>query len=135
MTLRMIRRRLRALFAREDLERELDDEMRMHLELETKDLMQTRGLSRTEAERQARLRFGGVVRHTEAHRDERGTRWLEDTAGDLRYALRALRRTPAFTVSAVMVLALGIGTSTAIFSAVNTVMLRGMPYEDSDRIV
>lgn len=135
MTLRIIRRRLRALFAREDLERELDDEMRLHLELETNDLMRTRGLTRAEAERQARLRFGGVARHTEAHRDERGTRWIEDTAGDLRYALRALRRTPAFTFSAILVLALGIGTSTAIFSAVNTVMLRGMPYEDSDRLV
>src|SRR6185503_3460321 len=97
MTLRRIRRRWRALFGREQLERDLDEEMRLHLQLETDDLMRTRGLARDEAERQARLRFGGVDRHTESHRDVRGTRWLEDAAGDLRYAIRALRRTPGFT--------------------------------------
>ena len=135
MTLRTIRRRWRALFDRQALERELDDEMHLHLQLETDDLMRTRGLSRAEAEREARLRFGGVDRYTESHRDVRGTRWLEDGVADLRYALRTLRRTPAFTLSAILVLALGIGTSTAIFSAVNTVVLSGLPYEDADRLV
>jgi tetratricopeptide (TPR) repeat protein len=98
-------------------------------------LLEVAEASREAAERQARLRFGGVDRHVESHRDVRGTRWVEDGVADLRYAVRALLRTPAFTVSAVLVLALGIGTSTAIFSAVNTVMLAGLPYEDDDRLV
>src|SRR5205085_2142157 len=105
-----------------------DDEMRFHLQMEIEDLMRTRGLSREDAQRVARVRFGGVDRHVEAHRDARGVRWIEDTTADLRYAVRALSRTPAFTVSTILVLALGIGASTAIFSAVNTVVISRLPY-------
>jgi predicted permease len=135
MTSRQIGRRLRALVGRDHLERELQDEMKTHLELEAQDLVRTRGLSVAEARRQAALRFGGVDRHVEAHRDVRGTRWLEDAAGDIRYATRALRRTPAFTLAAVGVLALGIGVSTTIFSAVNAVIVAHLPYADDDRLM
>lgn len=135
MTLRTIRRRLRALFSRDHLERELDDEVRMHLQLEADDLMRTRGLGREEAERQAKLRFGGVDRHVESHRDARGIRWLEDGVADLRYAGRALRRSPTFTLATVVVLGLGIGASTAIYSAVNAVIVARLPFPDDDRLV
>src|SRR6266850_771463 len=105
MTKHTLMRRLRALLSRSAVERELGDEVEFHLKMEIDELMRTRGLSRDEAGRQARLRFGGIDRHTEAHRDSRGVRWIEDAIADTRYAVRALARTPAFTVSTVLVLA------------------------------
>lgn len=135
MTRQRLIRRLRALFSRPAVERELTDEVHFHLQMEIDDLVRGRGLSREEAERQARLRFGGVDRHTESHRDARGVRLIEDSIADLRYAVRALRRTPAFTISTVLVLALGIGASTAIFSAVNAVLISRLPYPDDSRLV
>ena len=124
-----------ALFSRQAVERDLTDEVHFHLQMEIDDLVRSRGLSREEAQRQARLRFGGVDRHTESHRDARGVRLIEDSIADLRYAVRALRRTPAFTISSVLVLALGIGASTAIFSAVNAVLISRLPYPDDSRLV
>ena len=130
-----MRRRLAALTQGEALDRDLTDEMRFHLDMETEDLMRMKGLSRDEAERQARVRFGGVDKHAEAQRDERGVRPLAELGGDLRYAWRALRRTPTFAISAILVLALGIGAGTAIFSAVNTVVVSHLPYPDDDQLV
>jgi predicted permease len=135
MTRQGLVRRLRALFSRHAVERELTDEVHFHLQMEIDDLVQSRGLPRAEAARQARVRFGGVDRHTESHRDARGVRLIEDSIADLRYAARALRRTPAFTISTVLVLALGIGASTAIFSAVNAVLISRLPYPDDSRLV
>ena len=128
-------RRLRALFARARIEREMREEMRQHVDLEAAELARTRGLAASEARRQALIAFGGVARFEEEHRDARGTRWLEDFARDLRYAARSLARSPAFTLSAAAVLALGIGSTTAIFSAVDAVVIARLPYPHDEQLV
>ncbi|MFI5243512.1 MAG: permease prefix domain 1-containing protein, partial [Gemmatimonadales bacterium] len=103
-----LQRRTTALFRAPALEREMAEEMRMHIELEAQEIERTRGLSATEALHQARLAFGGTERFKEEGRDARGTRWLEDLASDARYAVRTLRRAPGFATAATLTLALGI---------------------------
>src|SRR5262245_5453361 len=125
-------RRVRAFLGREALDRELNDEIRTHIEMEANDLARSEGLDPNEARRRALAAFGGVERYTEAHRD---ARWLDDTLRDVRYAFRSLRRSPAFTASAAAVLALGIGSSTAIFSAVDAVLISRLPYPNDDRLM
>ena len=134
-TLRRIARRLRALTNRHALNRDVDDEMRLHIELETEDLARVHAIDHTEARRRASVAFGGIDRHAEEHHDVRGVRWLEDFGQDVRYAIRSLRRSPGFTITATLVLALGIGASTAIFSAVDQVLVSRLPYPNDDRIV
>jgi putative ABC transport system permease protein len=132
--LRGIVLRLRALFAKRGAEMEFDEEMRHHLELETEKNLGL-GLPPDEAARRARLAFGGAESTREAHRDARGVRWLEDFLADVRYALRSLRRSPVLAAAAILTLALGIGANTAIFSAVNAVILRPLPFPGADRLV
>ena len=133
--LRRLARQLRALVHRDSLNRNVDAEMRMHLELEAEQLVRDRGLAPEEARRQAALAFGGLDRYAEAHHDARGVRWLEEVAQDARYSARALRRAPGFTITATIVLALGVGASTAIFSAVDAVLVSRLPYRDDHRLV
>jgi putative ABC transport system permease protein len=129
-----IRMRLRALFDRAGVEAEMNEELRFHLEKQTQ-LYVSQGMTREDAERQARLTFGSIDASREGHRDHRGTRTFEDTVGDIQYAARSLWRDRALSVAGVATLALGIGATTAVFSAVNEVMLRQLPFADAGRLV
>jgi putative ABC transport system permease protein len=116
------------------VERDTEDELRFHVEMETEKYL-GQGLTHEEARRRARLALGGVAQTQEEVRDARGVRLLEDLGRDLAFAWRQLRRTPAFTVVAVLTLALGIGANTAIFSIVDGVLLRPAPFDDIDRLM
>ena len=126
--------RLGRLLRRRRLEIQLDAELRDHLERQTADYVRD-GLGEAEARRRARLELGGVEQVKEACRDARGTRWLEDFGQDLQYGLRVLRRSPAFTLVAVLSLALGIGANTAIFTLVDSLILRTLPVREPQRLV
>ncbi len=128
------RYRLRALFARASVEQELDDELRFHIEHEA-EKYEREGTSHEEALRRARLEFGGVEQTKEASRDMRGTARLESIVRDLRYALRSLLSRPAFTVTVIATLALGIGANTAIFTLVDAFLLRPLPVPHPEQLV
>ena len=126
--------RLRALFHPTATDNALNDEIRFHLELETEKNLRL-GMSPADARRLAVAHFGGVQRVREEHRDVRRLQWIEDFAGDVRFALRTLRRTPALATAAIVTLTLGIGANVAIFSAVNAVVLRPLPFPAQDRLM
>lgn len=132
--LRGLLRRLRVFVRRGAAERELDDEIRLHIELETAAGV-ARGLSPTAARRSALHGFGGVDRFKDEARDARGWSVLDELARDARVAVRMLRRSPQFTLAAVVTLALGIGANTAIFTVVDAVLLRASPFADPERLV
>jgi putative ABC transport system permease protein len=124
---------LQRLWQRSKLEDQPEKEMRFHLEQHSNKLI-ARGYDPEEARRQAKLALGGPEQVKEECRDARGTRWLEDLWQDFRYALHTLRHRPGFTAVAVITLALGIGASTAIFSAVNPILFEPLPYPQASRI-
>jgi macrolide transport system ATP-binding/permease protein len=131
--LRTLLSRVRGLVRSRHLDRDLRDQISAHLEEATDEYIQ-RGLSPAEARRAARRDFGGVAQVEEVCRDERAP-WLRDVTKDLRYALRTLGRSPAFVAIALVSLSVGIGANTAIFSIVNSMLLRPRPVSDPERLV
>ena len=127
-------RRLLSLLRRGRYEREMEDEMRFHLEMQIEQNLSS-GMAAEEARYAAIRSFGGVERVKEESRDARGGRLLEEVWQDLRYGARMLLKHPGFTVIAIITLSLGVGANTAIFSVVNGLFLRALPYRDDARLV
>ena len=126
--------RLRALGARQRVDDELDDEIATHLALLTDDYVR-RGMTPVAARRAAILAFGGTAQLKEQHREQRGLRLVDATVQDLRYAVRSLRRNPAFATVAILTLAVGIASATAMFTVADAVLLRPLPYPEPGRLV
>ena len=134
MTLSKILRRMRLGRRRAELDRELTVEMEQHIEMLASENMR-RGMAPDEARREARRRFGNPRALRETSGDEWGFPSLESFLQDLRFGLRLLTRAPGFALVAILTLAIGIGANTAVFSSVNALLLRQLPYRDPDRLV
>jgi predicted permease len=124
----------RRWFSRKKWEREMNDELRFHIEKQTAANVAA-GMPLEEARRKATLQFGAVEGVKENCHEERRGHWFETLWADLRYGLRTLRKNPGFSAVAILTLALGIGASTAVFSVVNAILLKPLPYPHAERIV
>jgi putative ABC transport system permease protein len=127
-------RRMCSFARRDTMERGLDEEIRFHIDQQTEKNLRA-GMTPDVARRQAFVKFGGMERVKESARDEFRPALLEDSVRDLRYGVRALRRAPGFTAVSSLTIALGIGAATAIFSVVNGVLIKPLPYPHSENLV
>jgi putative ABC transport system permease protein len=134
MILNKLNRRLRALLRKPQLERELDDELRFHLDQLIERNLQN-GMDADEARYAALKAFGGLDQAKENCRDARRVRVFESLWQDLKYGLRMLIKNPLVSVIAIVTITLGIGATTAVFSVVNTVILRPLPYSADQRLM
>ncbi|NKB90486.1 MAG: FtsX-like permease family protein [Acidobacteria bacterium] len=132
--LRGLADRARNFFRRSVVERELDEEIRFHLEREIA-RHRAAGRSHDEARRIAERAFGGVARVKDMHRDERGVRWLVEFFGDVRFGLRGLRSQPTLTAVALLALGLGVGGNAAVFSVLDALLLRPLPFANPEQLV
>jgi hypothetical protein len=130
----LFRMRFRSFFLRRRLEDELDKELRFHLEQQIQGNLEA-GMTGSEARYAARRRLGGLAQIKEECRDLRRTNYLDNIAQDLRYAARTLLRAPGFAAVVILTLGLGIGANNAIFSVIDGVLLKTLPYPQPDRVV
>jgi predicted permease len=126
--------RIVAWFRRSELDQDLDQELQAHLSLLIEENVR-RGLSPEQARREALLKMGNVASLREAHRETRGLPLVDTLVQDLRYTFRILKRDTGFALFAILIVALGIGASTIVFSVLNTLLLRPLPFKDADRLV
>ncbi len=133
MSAKHILTRLRALLFRDDLKREIEDEIQSHLELETRKYLRS-GMPEDEARRRANIVLGGTVRVLEECREERGIPFLENVLRDCRYALRIFRRSPAFTLAVVLTVALGVGANTTVFAFCKAMLLATLPVPNPQQL-
>src|SRR5881394_2658055 len=126
--------RLRALFQNRKLDAEMDEEMRSHIEMQTQENIEA-GMNPEEARYAALRQFGWVESIKETCREGRRVNWIEHLIQDIHYGLRMLRRNPSSTVMAVLILALGIGGNTAVFSVVDKAILNPIPGKESDKLI
>src|SRR5262249_12499227 len=134
MPMRHVLQRLLKPLRRRRLERDMSEEMRFHVEMEA-DLLVREGLARDEATRLAFASFGGMERLKDDARDAWPLRWAANLFADVRFALRSLARSPSFSLTAILALALGMGANTIVFGVADSVAFRPLAIDEPDRLV